>query len=177
MADNRDDPAIYFVDPEERGVIPLDGLHVSKSLRKKIRKGYYQLTFDKAFREVMIACAEPMPGRAQTWINDGIKYLYGELFDAGFAHSVEIWNDEKLAGGLYGVSIGGAFFGESMFSRFPSASKIALYHLVERLNQKGFVLLDTQFVTDHLLTMGGIEIPRLDYQDRLARALKVDAKF
>ena len=177
MADSRDDPTIYFVDPEERGIIPLDGLHVSRSLRKVIRKGGFTVTYDKAFREVMIECANQTEDRKDTWINEGIKFLYGELFDIGRAHSVEIWVDDVLVGGLYGVSIGGAFFGESMFSRASNVSKLALYYLVERLNKSGFVLLDTQFITDHLARLGAIEIPRADYQKRLDAALKVEAKF
>ena len=177
MADSRDDPSIFFVDPEERGIIPLDGLHVSMSLRKVIRRSEFNVTYDTAFRDVMIACAEETKDRPDTWINDGIKYLYGALFDRGNAHSVEVWKDGQLVGGLYGVSIGGAFFGESMFSRAANASKIALYYLVERLNAGGFVLLDTQFLTDHLARMGAEEIPRVEYQKRLARALKVEANF
>lgn len=177
MADSRDDPSIFFVDPEERGIIPLDGFHVSRSLRKVIRKGEFTVTYDKAFKEVMIECAAQTLDRPQTWINEGIKFLYGELFEKEQAHSVEIWNDGRLVGGLYGVSIGGAFFGESMFSRMTNASKMALYYLVEKLNACGFVLLDTQFLTDHLASLGAIEISRADYQGRLAAALKVEATF
>ena len=139
MADSRDDPAIYFVDPEERGVIPLDGLRVSRSLKKVVRSGVFKVTYDQAFSGVVDECAAFTQDRPETWINDGIKFLYGELFESGHAHSVEVWSDEKLVGGLYGVSIASAFFGESMFSRVSNASKVALVYLVERLNpEKSF---------------------------------------
>ncbi len=177
MADSRDDPAIYFVDPEERGIIPLGGLHISRSLRKALNKNDFRVTYDQCFRRVMAECAAPSDVRSETWINDGIKYLYGELFDKGRAHSVEVWREGSLIGGLYGVSIGGAFFGESMFSRQTNASKIALVHLVEHLNASGYVLLDTQFTNPHLETMGAISIPRMEYLRRLSLAITVDAKF
>lgn len=177
MADSRDDPSVFLLDPPERGVIPLDGLHISKSLRKFIRQNHFKITFDEAFKRVIATCAEAAPDRENTWINDGIEYLYGVLHTLGNAHSVEVWENEDLVGGLYGVSIGGAFFGESMFSRRTNASKIALVHLVERLNKAGYKLLDTQFITDHLKTMGAIEIPRAEYHKRLKVALKVKTSF
>ncbi|WP_034387013.1 leucyl/phenylalanyl-tRNA--protein transferase [Hellea balneolensis] len=177
MADNRDDPNVYLLDPDHRGIIPLDKLHVSKSLKKFIRNMSFSVTFDKAFPQVIEKCAEAAPGRENTWINDGIEFLYGRLHDMGNAHSVEVWQDNILVGGLYGVSIGGAFFGESMFSRATNASKIALVYLVERLLQGGYILLDTQFITDHLRTMGAIEISRMEYHALLTDALLVKASF
>jgi len=177
MADSRDDPRVFLLDPDERGIIPLDGLHVSRSLRKFMRNMPFTVTFDAAFSEVIAKCAEAAPDRENTWINDGIEYLYGRLHAMRHAHSVEIWENRELVGGLYGVSIGGAFFGESMFSRRTNASKVALVHLVERLNAAGYQLLDTQFITDHLKTMGAIEIPRNEYHALLREALEVKASF
>lgn len=177
MADSRDDPRIYLLDPDERGIIPLDGLHISKSLAKRLRTHRYDIQFNTAFRETVEACAESVPGRRETWINDGIIMLYEQLHALGHAHSVEIWEEDSLVGGLYGVSLGGAFFGESMFSRRTDVSKIALVELVKRLNKNGFVLLDTQFMTDHLRTLGGVEIKRSIYQKKLAAALKINATF
>lgn len=177
MADSRDDPRIFLMDPDERGIIPLDSLHVSRSLKKFMRNMSYTVTFDVAFSEVISKCAEKAPDRNNTWINDGIEYLYGRLHAMSHAHSVEVWNDKELIGGLYGVSIGGAFFGESMFSRKTNASKVALVKLVDRLNAVGYTLLDTQFITDHLKTMGAIEIPRDDYHALLKSALKIQTRF
>ncbi len=177
MADSRDDPRVFLLDPDERGIIPLDSLHVSKSLKKFMKNMPYTVTFDAAFSEIISKCAEAAPDRENTWINDGIEYLYGRIHAMGHAHSVEVWEDRELVGGLYGVSIGGAFFGESMFSRRTNASKVALVHLVERLNAVGYRLLDTQFITDHLKTMGAIEIPRNEYHALLREALDVKASF
>ena len=177
MADSRDDPRVFLLDPDERGIIPLDGLHVSRSLKKFMKTMPFTVTFDAAFSEVITKCAEAAPDRENTWINDGIEYLYGRIHAMGHAHSVEIWQDRKLVGGLYGVSIGGAFFGESMFSRTANASKVALVYLVERLNAAGYQLLDTQFITDHLKTMGAIEIPRNEYHELLREALQIEASF
>ena len=177
MAESRDDPMVYFVDPEERGIIPLDGLKVSRSLRKIIRQGRFDVTYDAAFSQVIDACAEKTANRPETWINDGIKSLYGELHENNHAHSVEVWERGRLVGGLYGVSIGAAFFGESMFSRQSNASKIALVKLVERLNEGGYVLLDTQFINPHLERMGAVEILREDYLTRLGDALERAADF
>jgi len=177
MADSRDDPRVFLLDPAERGIIPLDNLHISRSLAKFMRKMDYAVTFDTAFGDVIVKCAEAAPDRENTWINDGIEYLYGRLHTMGNAHSVEVWQNTKLVGGLYGVSIGGAFFGESMFSRATNASKVALVKLVERLNEKGFTLLDTQFITDHLKSLGAIEISRNDYHILLKDALEIQAQF
>jgi len=177
MADSRDDPRVFLMDPDERGIIPLDKLHISRSLAKFIRKMDFTVTFDKAFATVISKCAEAAPDRENTWINSGIEYLYTRLHDQGNAHSVEVWDNGDLVGGLYGVSIGGAFFGESMFSRQTNASKVALVKLVERLNAAGYALLDTQFLTDHLETMGAIEIPRSDYHAVLKNALTLETSF
>ena len=177
MADSRDDPRVFLLDPDERGIIPLDGLHVSRSLKKFIRNMPFTVTFDKAFSAVISKCAEAAPDRENTWINDGIEYLYGRIHAMGHAHSVEVWENKNLVGGLYGVSIGGAFFGESMFSRRTNASKVALVYLVEHLNRAGYKLLDTQFITDHLQTMGAIEISRNEYHVLLKEALDVQTRF
>lgn len=177
MADSRDDPRIYLLDPDERGVLPLDGLHVSKRLKRKIRQEPYRITFDTAFQRVVDACATPAPGREETWINDGIFGLYSELRRDGYAHSIEAWQGDELVGGLYGVSLGRAFFGESMFSRATDASKIALVYLVARLKAGGYTLLDTQFTTEHLETLGVVTITREQYHERLAEALEGVGEF
>jgi len=177
MADSRDDPRIYLFDPDARGILPLDGLHISRSLKKFMKSMHFTVSFNRSFREVIAYCAQETVTRENTWINDGIEYLYGKLHDAGHAHSVEVWDNETLVGGLYGVSIGGAFFGESMFSRRTNASKVALVKLVEHLNGQSFVLLDTQFITDHLRSMGGVEITRDAYQAKLKIALQHEARF
>lgn len=177
MADSRDDPQVFLLDPDERGIIPLDGLHISRSLAKFMRKMPLTVTYDTCFSRIISMCAEAAPDRKSTWINEGIEYLYGELHQIGYAHSVEVWEGDALVGGLYGVSIGGAFFGESMFSRRTNASKVALVKLVERLNAGGYTLLDTQFLTAHLARMGAVEIPRADYHLLLEKALEVDANF
>ena len=177
MAEGRDDPRIYLLDPDERGVLPLEGFHIPRTLRKAVRQDTFDIRFDTAFEAVVAGCAEPTPGREETWINDGILSHYRELFQLGFAHSVESWQDGELAGGLYGVSLGGAFFGESMFSRRTDASKVALVHLVAQLKAGGFILLDTQFTTEHLERFGAITIPREMYHLRLADALKIQTGF
>lgn len=177
MAEGRDNREIYWIDPEERGVLPLDGLHVPRRLLRTIRKKPFEIRCDTAFGAVVQACAEPAPGRNDTWINQEILRLSLQLYDMGFAHSVECWREEKLVGGLYGVAIGGAFFGESMFSRERDASKIALVHLVLRLRLGGFLLLDTQFVTRHLQRFGAVEIPRAEYRRRLMRAIASGGRF
>ncbi len=177
MAERRDDSRLHWIDPEWRGVIPLDRFHVPRRLARSIRRGVFEVRTDTAFRDVMLACAEETPERRETWINDTILELYTKLHAMGHAHSVECWRDDALVGGLYGVSLGGAFFGESMFSRVSDASKIALVYLVERLRRGGFVLLDTQFTTPHLEQFGAIEIERAEYQRRLGEALAVEAKF
>lgn len=177
MADARDDERIFLIDPEKRGVLPLDAFHIPRRLARTVRADPFEIRMDTAFREVVLECAAPKPGRTDTWINGVIEDLYGQLFDAGHAHSVECWHHGELVGGLYGVSLGSAFFGESMFSRRTDASKVALVHLVARLIADGFRLLDAQFITDHLTTFGATEIPRAEYQRRLARALESKASF
>ena len=173
MAEHREDASVIWIEPKQRGIIPLDQFHVSHSLRRVIRKNIFDVRVDTAFRDVMLNCAD----RAETWINDQILDAYCTLFDLGLAHSVECWKGEKLVGGLYGVSLGGAFFGESMFSKETNASKVALCALVDRLKAGGFVLLDTQFLTAHLATFGGIEIPQKEYLKLLKPALSIKASF
>ncbi len=175
MAD--DDGTIYWYDPDPRAIIPLDRFHVPRSLTRTIRRSQFEVRVDTAFRAVMEACAEPAPGRDVTWISQEFITVYSELHDLGFAHSVEIWREGELVGGLYGVSLAGLFAGESMFSRAADASKVALVYLVERLRRGGFVLLDTQFMTDHLRRFGTIEISRTEYHVRLIHALKRWARF
>ena len=182
MAESRDDPSLFLLDPTDRGVMPLDGLHVSRSLRKSMRRDDHAVVFDQDFAAVVRACAEPAAGREETWISPVIESLYRELHEAGFAHSVEVrdFRDDpegELVGGLYGVALRGAFFGESMFSRRTDASKIALVSLVGRLNARGYRLLDMQFLTPHLASLGGVEIPRAEYRRRLAEALEVEASW
>ena len=177
MSESADDPGLFFVEPEMRGVLPLDGFHVPRRLARTVRSGRFEIRMDTAFDAVVAACAEAVPDRPQTWINTRIRSLYGELHRMDHAHSVEAWLDGKLAGGLYGVSLQGAFFGESMFTRATDASKVALVHLVEHLRSRGFVLLDTQFLTRHLARFGTVEVPREDYMKLLERALAVDAEW
>lgn len=177
MADARDDPRLFLVDPDLRGVLPLDRFHVSRSLRKTIRRGDFEIRINTAFSRVMELCAEAAPDRPNTWINAPILNLYSALHRMGHAHSVEAWSGGELVGGLYGVSLQGAFFGESMFSRATDASKVALAHLVALLKKNGFVLLDTQFVTEHLLTFGVEEVPREAFHVLLANAMTLDAQF
>ncbi|NKK65711.1 leucyl/phenylalanyl-tRNA--protein transferase [Rhizobium leguminosarum] len=172
MAESADDPEIFWVEPELRGVLPLDHFHVSKSLAKVVRKKPFEIRFDHAFDLVIAACAEETSGRPSTWINRTIRSLYSTLFDMGHAHTVEAWEGDELVGGLYGVSLGSAFFGESMFSRRTDASKICLVHLVDRLRERGFTLLDTQFTTEHLKTFGAIDVPKADYAAMLAAAME-----
>ena len=177
MADDAEDREIFWVQPEQRGVIPLDAFHVPRSLAKTVRRAPYDIRFNAAFPAVIAACAEATPDRQRTWINRTIRDLYIQLHDMGHAHSVEAWDDDQLVGGLYGVSLGRAFFGESMFSRKTDASKICLVHLVERLKERGFVLLDTQFTTEHLMRFGAIDVPQAEYETMLAEALVGEAKF
>jgi leucyl/phenylalanyl-tRNA--protein transferase len=175
MGEQRDDPTLYWVSPELRGILPLDGFHVPRRLARTVRTGQFTVTSNMAFAKVMQACAAPAPGREQSWINAEILRLYGALFAAGHAHSVECWQDGELVGGLYGVQLGAAFFGESMFSTARDASKVALVHLVERLLRGGFVLLDTQFLTAHLATFGVVEIARAEYLLLLEDAIRRQA--
>ena len=177
MADARHDEKVFLVEPARRGVIPLDGLRVSHRLARTVRSDRFEARVDTAFGDVIAACAAPRPGRMETWINRTIETLCLELFARGVAHSVETWLDGRLVGGLYGVALGGAFFGESMFSIERDASKVALVHLVGRLRAGGFVLLDTQFMTDHLRTLGAAEISKADYRKRLAAALRIAGDF
>ncbi|MDO9415873.1 leucyl/phenylalanyl-tRNA--protein transferase [Pararhizobium sp.] len=171
MADNAEDPELFWVEPDVRGVIPLDSFHVSKSLAKTIRRAPFDIRADTAFEAVLAGCAESVPGRPTTWINGKIRSLYSTLHRMGHAHSVEAWEGEALVGGLYGVSLGAAFFGESMFSRRTDASKICLVSLVERLRAKGFRLLDAQFTTEHLKTFGAVDVAKWDYERMLADAV------
>jgi leucyl/phenylalanyl-tRNA--protein transferase len=175
MAERRGDPTLYWVSPDKRGIIPLDGFHVPRRLARTMRSGAFTITSDRAFRTVMEACAAPGPGREESWINDEILRLYTALHIGGHAHSVECWQGDRLVGGLYGVRLGAAFFGESMFSRVRDASKVALVALVEGLNRGGFTLLDTQFITAHLARFGAVEIPRQQYLRRLHDALNREA--
>lgn len=173
MSDSADDPEIYWVDPAIRGVLPMDELHVPKSLRKRMQRGDFEVTVNRAFAQVLDGCAD----RPETWINDKIRQLYMALHDYGYCHSVEVWMEGALAGGLYGVTLHGAYFGESMFSSRPDASKVALVYLVARLRAGGFTLLDTQFVTDHLRRFGAREISRAAYHRQLENALELNAEF
>lgn len=177
MSEGRDDPNIFLIDPDERGVIPLDAVHVPRSLKKTVRRDAFEVTADRAFARVVAACAQPAPGREDTWINSPIFSLYCELHATGRAHSIECWREGELAGGLYGVSLGGAFFGESMFSRVTDASKVALIHLTARLKTGGYSLLDTQFITGHLERFGATAIPRDAYRARLRHALGLTGDF
>jgi len=173
MSESRDDPEIFWVDPRMRGIIPIDGFHISRSLHKALRNRGFYATANTSFTKVVTGCAD----RPDTWINDKIFGLYAALHRQGHAHSVEVWKDYQLVGGVYGVAIGGAFFGESMFSTATNASKVALAYLVHRLQQQGYVLFDTQFLTPHLASLGGIEIPKSDYQKRLIDALPRPVHF
>lgn len=172
MADSADDPEIYWVEPELRGVLPLDGFHIPKRLARTVRQQPYDIRINTAFDQVLAACAESVATRPSTWINKTIAELYRSLHRMGHAHSVEAWRDGELVGGLYGVSLRRAFFGESMFSRATDASKICLVHLVDHLRKQGFVLLDTQFTTKHLERFGAIDIPRHIYAGMLEEALE-----
>jgi leucyl/phenylalanyl-tRNA--protein transferase len=175
MADNADDPALFWIEPEERGLIPLDAFHVPGRLARTVRSTRYEVVCDRDFDAVIDGCAEPGPKRAGTWINSAIRRLYRGLFEMGHAHTVEVYDGGVLVGGLYGVSLGRAFFGESMFHRARDASKIALVHLVARLRLGGYRLLDTQSLTEHLQTFGAIEVPQERYGRLLASAIKEEA--
>jgi leucyl/phenylalanyl-tRNA---protein transferase len=172
MAEDATSPDLFWVSPPQRGIIPLESPHFSRSLRKTLRSHPYQVRVDTDFAATIEGCATSGTYRDTTWINAEIRRLYGALFDRGFVHTVEVWDGHDLVGGLYGVSIGAAFFGESMFHRKTDCSKIAMAHLIERLRAGNYRLLDTQFVTDHLKTFGGIEVPREDYELRLADAVQ-----
>lgn len=177
MAERRDGERLYWLDPELRGVQPLDAFHLPRRLARTVLSDAFEVRCDTAFAEVMQGCAAPTPDRPETWINPEIERLFSALHLMGYAHSVECWREGRLVGGLYGVALGGAFFGESMFSTVRDASKVALVHLVARLRLGGFRLLDTQFVTEHLARFGAVEIPRAEYRRRLLLALEVPARF
>jgi leucyl/phenylalanyl-tRNA--protein transferase len=177
MAERRDGDRLYWLDPELRGVQPLDAFHLPRRLARTVLSDTFQVRCDTAFAEVVQGCAAPTPDRPETWINPEIERLFGALHVMGHAHSVESWQGGRLVGGLYGVALGGAFFGESMFSAARDASKVALVHLVARLRLGGFRLLDTQFVTEHLARFGAVEIPRAEYRRRLVDALEAPARF
>jgi leucyl/phenylalanyl-tRNA---protein transferase len=175
MAEDADDPALFWIDPPERGIIPLDAFHVPSRLARTVRATGLTVVCDRDFSAVIDACAAPGPQRARTWINAPIRRLYSGLFEIGHCHTVEVYDGETLAGGLYGVSLGRAFFGESMFHRVRDASKIALVHLVARLKLGGFELLDTQFLTEHLATFGATDVPQERYGKLLASAIREGA--
>lgn len=173
MAETRTSEEIFWVDPKRRGILPLDGFHLSRSLAKAMRRSSWEVRINHAFDAVVAACAD----RSETWINDEIAALYGELHRRGTAHSLELWDEDTLVGGVYGVTLGAAFFGESMFSRRTNASKMALAALVDRLNRAGFTLFDTQFLTDHLASLGAIEVSRARYHAMLEAAQRRRADF
>ena len=177
MAESAEDPGIHWIEPPERGVIPLDGFHVPSRLARTVRSDRFTICVDRDFENVLDGCAEPQPGRARTWINARIRGLYRKLYDIGHCHTVEAYENDVLVGGLYGVCLGRAFFGESMFHHARDASKVALVHLVALLNAGGFQLLDTQFVTDHLRTFGATEVSRRQYHKLLEAALVGEADF
>jgi leucyl/phenylalanyl-tRNA---protein transferase len=171
MAESASDPGLYWIEPERRGVVPFDAFHIPQRLARTVRADLYEVVIDRDFEAVIAGCAAPGIDRDKTWINRRIRHLYGQLFEAGHCHTVEVYSEGALVGGLYGVRLGGAFFGESMFSRARDASKVALVHLVARLMRGGFTLLDTQFVTDHLRQFGAEEVPRRAYHGMLEEAL------
>jgi leucyl/phenylalanyl-tRNA---protein transferase len=177
MAESADDPELFWVDPYRRGILPLEAFHVPRRLRRVVRQATFEIHCDTAFEKVIRGCAEATEKRPNTWINDEIVRLYSALFDRGAAHSVEVWQSGVLVGGLYGVSLGAAFFGESMFSRASDASKVALVHLTARLRLGGYRLLDTQFLTPHLARFGGVEVTRAQYHRLLRDALAYRASF
>ena len=177
MAESADDPALYWIEPEARGIIPLEGFHVPSRLARTVRSDRFTVIANRDFDAVIDGCAQAKPGRSHTWINGRIRRLYRGLFDIGHCHTIEVYDGNVLAGGLYGVSLGRTFFGESMFHRARDASKVALVHLVARLRAGGFRLLDTQFITDHLKTFGAVELPRKQYHKLLAEALTGEADF
>jgi leucyl/phenylalanyl-tRNA--protein transferase len=177
MAESAEDPELFWIEPDQRGVLPLDQFRMSRSLAKLVRRRPYETRIDHDFAAVIAACARKTSGRPKTWINKRIERLYCELHEIGHAHSVECWADGQFAGGLYGVSLGAAFFGESMVSLRPNASKIALVHLVERLRAGGYRLLDTQFTTPHLRGFGAIDVPKKRYDRLLAAAIAESGDF
>lgn len=177
MAESADDPYLHWIEPRMRGIIPLEGFHLPARLARLVRQARYTVTVDLDFPAVIEACAAPRSETSETWINAPIRRLYGALFEQGYCHTVEVRDGDRLVGGLYGIALGGAFFGESMFHRERDCSKLALAHLVARLRAGGFTLLDTQFVTPHLRQFGAIEVPRKAYRAMLERALEVEGRF
>jgi leucyl/phenylalanyl-tRNA--protein transferase len=177
MAESADDPGLYWIEPESRGILPLDRFHVPRRLARTIASDRFEIAIDRDFDAVISGCAAATTTRPKTWINQRIRKLYGELYELGACHTVEAWRGGKLAGGLYGVDLGGAFFGESMFSRERDASKVALVHLVARLKVGGYALLDTQFTTKHLKQFGAIDVDKREYQQMLDRAVRRKADF
>ena len=177
MAEDADDPSLFWVEPRERGIIPLDRFHMSKRLARTVRSDHFQVRVDQDYDAVVAGCAAPGSDREKTWISGRIRDLYGELFDAGYCHTVEVYRENRLVGGLYGVRLRSAFFGESMFHTERDASKVALVHLVARLRRGGFSLLDTQFVTSHLAQFGAIEVPRQRYKQMLRAAMDHEADW
>lgn len=177
MAESSTDESMFWVEPDMRGIIPLENFHIPRSLKKTLRKTSFTISIDTDFKAVITECAKETTTRDNTWINDQIKELYCELHELNHAHSFEVWDNDQLVGGLYGVRLGRAFFGESMFSRKTDASKIALVHLVYQMKKQGFILLDTQFTTEHLEKFGAIEIPKHEYQLLLEDALTSDEAF
>jgi leucyl/phenylalanyl-tRNA--protein transferase len=177
MAESADDPALYWIEPQQRGILQLDNVHVPRRLARTIRQRVFDVRIDTAFDGVISGCAASRPGRRTTWINPKIRALYRDLFESGYCHTVEAWSNDRLVGGLYGVALNGAFFGESMFSLERDASKVALVYLCARLIHGGFALLDTQFVTDHLRQFGTVEIERAEFHALLEKALAREADF
>lgn len=177
MADDAEDPEVFWIRPEKRGIIPLDKFHIPHSLQKTLRKNKFQIRLDTDFDAVIDGCANGTSERKRTWINTPIRLAYSQLFRIGHCHTVEAWIDDQLVGGLYGVTLGRAFFGESMFSRERDASKVCLAYLVSHLNKQGFILLDTQFTTSHLERFGAVEVERKDYEKLLEHALRGSAEF
>ncbi|WP_226578666.1 leucyl/phenylalanyl-tRNA--protein transferase [Acuticoccus sediminis] len=177
MAESADDPGLYWIEPERRGILPLDSFHIPRRLARLVRQDRFEVRVDHDFSGVIEGCATPAPGRQRTWINGRIQQLYTSLYKLGQAHSVETYLDGELVGGLYGVRLGGAFFGESMFSTVRDASKVALVHLAGRLALGGFTLLDAQFITDHLSQFGAVEVSRRHYQQLLDEALRINGDF
>jgi leucyl/phenylalanyl-tRNA--protein transferase len=177
MAESAEDPGLYWIEPEARGIIPLGKFHVPRRLARTVAADVFEVHVDRDFEAVIAGCAAVAPGRSKTWINGRIRRLYGDLFNLGHCHTVECWQEGNLVGGLYGVRLGAAFFGESMFSRARDASKVALVHLVARLKRGGFRLLDTQFTTEHLKQFGAVDVERRQYQHLLEKAIAADADF
>lgn len=177
MAESADDPALFWIEPQQRGVLPLETVHIPKRLARTVRQGTFEVRIDTDFEGVISGCAASRPGRRSTWINPKIRALYRDLFEMGYCHTVETWKDGQLVGGLYGVALAGAYFGESMFSTERDASKVALTYLCARLMYGGFSLLDTQFVTEHLRQFGTIEIERAEFHVRLEKALELRGDF